>query len=129
MQREIEDVEQLQLSCTAGGSVNWSSHLENSLMLPGIVEDTHTLWLRSFTPCACTLEKPMGMEIRTHVQDIVKSSQTLKSSQKYASGGMDEWTGIVYCHEKGMHSATYNMGDLANLWLSKKKKGARESFE
>lgn len=27
MQREIEDVEQVELSCTAGGRVNWCSHI------------------------------------------------------------------------------------------------------
>lgn len=33
MQREIEDVEEVELSCTAGGRVNWCSHIEKQ---PGV---------------------------------------------------------------------------------------------
>ena len=48
-QKEIKEVKQSELSCAAGGSVNWYSHCENILELPGKAEDMHTLSPRSST--------------------------------------------------------------------------------
>lgn len=49
-QKEIEGMKQPEPSCAAGGSVNWYSHCENILELPGKAEDMHTLSPRSSTP-------------------------------------------------------------------------------
>lgn len=66
-QKEIEEVEQLEVSCSAGGSVNWFSALADSLVLPGKVEDVHVVWPRSPAPAPVSWRSPCArMPGRVH---------------------------------------------------------------
>ena len=123
-QKEIKEVKQPELSCAAGGSVNWYSHCEN------ILELTWWSWRHAHL-VAQKLHPTCGWPWRSPYTWLPWSSQTPKSTQMSTSSGLDESIGILHCKwkkEKCISPTNDNVVDLRKLQWDKKLQVARESF-